>query len=244
MSMMWPPERVKMVSIPSALRARATRWPPVMAWVVACVSRWTAVAMTCSCHTLGLGGCRLLFRHSSAVLFARLAEVGGVQLLERSGQLVFAPGALGVVKEDRDKHVVRVTRCVVRQQMCQLVGYPVLEFVTLAKPCDHLRGIGQHLGVGGSRPDCGLRRQDPEEAGLPGNGQARERLLGFYEGHGIAPFLLKKVVKPRAGSLRGFDEFPEFVEIVAVLLQTCYAGVAIHNGAIGLEHQCTDFPRP
>src|SRR5918911_1579899 len=30
MSIMWPPHRVKMVSIPSAFSALATRWPPEM----------------------------------------------------------------------------------------------------------------------------------------------------------------------------------------------------------------------
>src|SRR5947209_18706408 len=45
MSMMCPPHRVKMASIPSALRARATRCPPLTVRAAVAGWRWTAVAM-------------------------------------------------------------------------------------------------------------------------------------------------------------------------------------------------------
>src|SRR5919197_6648435 len=42
MSMMWPPHRVKMVSIPSAFSALATRWPPEMVWGCSGCCAWSA----------------------------------------------------------------------------------------------------------------------------------------------------------------------------------------------------------
>src|SRR6266536_1455325 len=145
MSMMCPPQRVKIASIPSAFRARATRWPPVTVRAEASASSRAVVPMRRSFEqgALRLRRYRLRRVARRSITRARVPEISRMEFLKSLGQSGLTCGGPGEIEEYRDENVVRIPARVFLQQMREVCGNPVLQFVDRAEPLDNQGRVRQ-----------------------------------------------------------------------------------------------------
>src|SRR5579875_1288640 len=122
MSMMWPPQRVKIVSIPSALSARATRCPPEISWGAA---SWPA-----SVSSRIWSAVRLI-----AALLSQSVSLRNRRRGDRGVLIHIRPRALNMARQ---------VQCVLAHQPLGLLGIAGLERLDDVHVVDHraLRAVG------------------------------------------------------------------------------------------------------
>src|SRR5262249_23608960 len=102
---------------------------------------------------LWLRGYRFRRVAQRSITRACLPEIGRMEFLKSLGQTGLTGGRPGEIEEDGDENIVRIPARVFIQQMRNVGGNPVLQFVDRAKPLDNQGRIRQQLGVSITGPD-------------------------------------------------------------------------------------------